>query len=53
MSFSIPDEDVRKINNLDEIPYKDLSKSIVKKYYYEHINYLINLDKDEIDNQIQ
>ena len=53
MSFYIPDEDVRKINDLDEIPYKDLSKAIVKKHYYDHINYLINLDKDEIDNQIQ
>ena len=24
MSFYIADENVRKINNLDEIPYKDL-----------------------------
>ena len=53
MTFYIPDENVRKINNLDEIPYKDLSKAIVKKHYYDHINYLVNLDKDEIDNQIE
>lgn len=53
MTFYIPDENVRKINNLNEIPYKDLSNAIVKKHYYDHINYLLNLDKDEIDNQIE
>lgn len=53
MTFYIDNENLRKINNLDEIPYKDLNKAIVKKHYYNHINYLVNLDKDEIDNQIQ
>ena len=31
MTFYIPEENVRKINDLNEIPYKDLNNAIVKK----------------------
>lgn len=53
MSLSIPSDNLRKINNLDEIPYKDLRNYKVKQNYYNHINYLIDLNRDEVNNQIQ
>ena len=51
MSSSIPVENIRKINDLEEIPYKDLRNYKVKQNYYNHINDVIDLNKDEIDNQ--
>lgn len=53
MSLSIPSDNLRKINNLDEIPYKDIKHYKVYNNYLNHINYLLSLSGDEIDNQIE
>ena len=36
MSSSIPVENIRKINNLDEIPYKDVNHHKVYNNYLNH-----------------
>ena len=53
MSLSIPSDNLRKINNLDEIPYKDIKHHKVYNNYLNQMNYLLSLSGDEIDNQIE
>ena len=53
MSSSIPVENIRKINSLDEIPYKDVNHHKVYNNYLNQMNYLLSLSGDEIDNQIE
>ena len=53
MSFSVPDENIYKINNLDNIPNKDLSKAIVRNVYNNHYNNLFSLTEEELNNQIE
>ena len=53
MSFSVPDENIYKINNLNEIPNKDLSKAIVRNVYNNHYNNLFSLTEEELNKQIE
>ena len=53
MSLSIPSDNLRKINNLDEIPYKNVTHPKVYYNYLNHRRYLLTLSGEEIDNQIQ
>lgn len=53
MTFNIPDENIYKINNLDNIPYKDLRKAIVRNVYNNHYNNLFSLSEEELNNQIE
>ena len=53
MSSSIPVENIRKINNLEEIPYKDVKHHKVYNNYLNQMNYLLSLSANEIDNQIE
>ena len=52
MSLSIPSDNLRKINNLDEIPYKDINHHKVYNNYLNHMNYLLSLSEEELNNQI-
>lgn len=53
MSFSIPRVNLHKINDLDDIPYKNVSHPKVYNKYINHRRYLLTLSGEEIDNQIQ
>ena len=53
MSSSILVENIRKINDLNEIPYKDLRNYKVKQNYDNQLQYLSTLNFDEVNNQIQ
>lgn len=53
MSLSIHSDNLRKINSLDEIPYKNINHHKVYNNYLNHMNYLLSLSGDEIDNQIE
>lgn len=53
MSSSIPVENIRKINDLEEIPYKDLRNYKVKQNYDNQLQYLSTLNIDEVSNQIE
>lgn len=53
MSLSIPSDNLRKINNLDEIPYKDINHHKVYNNYLNQMNYLLSLSEEELNNQIE
>lgn len=53
MSLSIPSDNLRKINDLDNIPYKDLRNYKVKQNYDNQLQYLSTLNIDEVNNQIE
>lgn len=53
MSLSIPSDNLRKINSLDEIPYKVLRNYKVKQNYDNQLQYLSTLNIDEVNNQIE
>ena len=52
MSSSIPRVNLYKINNLDDIPYKNVDHPKVYNNYLNHRRYLLTLSEEEIDNQI-
>ena len=49
----MPSDNIRKINNLDEIPYKNVKHHKVYNNYLNQMNYLLSLSEEEIDNQIE
>ena len=53
MSLSIPSDNLRKINNLDEIPYKNVNHHKVYNNYLNHMNYLLSLSEEDLNNQIE